>query len=947
MRIPLIAIKSYYSLLRASVSIERWCQAALDQGYDTVALADTNSLSGAVEFYQTAQAMGLYPILGAEILTDTEQVTFLVKNERGYQTLCALVSARHLDPRFDLIARLQQAHDGLIALCHQPCVLKQLKGIFAPEDLFTHPDTEGSVNPMAWRSFTILEEADINVNRILIEIRKLSGQGAGPPGLHGFNPLIPEPQWRRLFADSPRALEHAKELGKRCCFDLLGRGMVFPRPKGIGAKEGHRTLAQLCHLGLARRYVRLDKAIIKRLESELNAIRDNGFSDYFLVVREIIEFAKAQGIPVEVRGSAAGSLVSHVLGFTRVCPVENKLYFERFLNPGRTDCPDIDVDLCWRRRDEVIRFCYEHWGSDHVAMVCNINRFRRRGAIRDVARALGYTPPQVERIAAQGAGPVEVIDLAQRLIGVPRHLGVHCGGIVVTPEPITQMAPLAWATKGVVITQYDKRAVEPAGLVKIDLLGNRALSTVHDAMALVTRHYHTRVDIEDRAVASDAKAAHLVSQGDSLGVFQSESPGMRQLVRGLKVKNQQELAIALSLIRPGPAQGGMKHEYIERHVHHKPFAYLHPSLEHLLKDTYGVMLYQEDVMRIAVELAGYTVAEAAQFRSDVSKKVSSTRLQAQYRDFVYGRAGHTGLDRQTAEQIWDQILQFAAYSFCKAHSTVYAHIAWQTAFLKAHYPLAFYCSLFNNHQGMYPQRVYVWDAIRHGVRVQGPHVNHSDIQWCIEGKRIRAGLGRLKGICHDTLRGIVDERTKRPFTDLDDLRQRVKFRKGQLPPLVRVGACDGLGHSRPTMLEQLTFPPNEPGLLFDLYGSPTPYPEYTRTQKLQAELEVTGIPFSFHPELLVRAKHVAAARLNRFVNNRVTVAGFIAAARRARTQDNRIMGFITLEDASGLAEISFFPDQIDLYRRIVSYGGAVWIQGKVTEHLSSITIECTDCGQAA
>ena len=949
MRTPLLTIKSYYSLLRASVSMRRWCEAALGLGYDTVALADTNSLAGAVDFFKTARELEVCPILGAEILTAREQVLFLVKTEQGYQNLCRLISARHLDAHFDLIALLPQVCQGLICICHQPDVIERLKPILARGDLFAHPDVQRDVEPIAWRAFTILEEGDITVSRLLMEIRRLSGDGAGPPGHHGFNPLLGERQWAQLFQSCPRALDNAKQVAKRCEFDLLGRAMVFPRPRQIRTEPRHRELARLCHRGAAQRYALIDREIVKRLESELRAIRIHGFSDYFLVVREIVQFAKTQGIPVEVRGSAAGSLVSHVLGFTRVCPIQNNLYFERFLNPGRTDCPDIDIDFCWRRRDEVIRFCYEHWGEDHVAMVCNINRFRKRGAVRDVARALGYRPEEVDQIAEQGRGQGPVYELAEKLIGIPRHLGVHCGGIVMTPEPTACLAPLAWSTKGVIITQYDKRAVEPAGLVKIDLLANRALSTVHDAMVLISHHYPATVDIEDKSVATDPQTAEVVSQGDSLGIFQSESPGMRQLVRGLKVRSQGELAIALSLIRPGPAQGGMKAEYIARHVHHKPFTYLHPSLETLLGDTYGVMLYQEDVMRIAVELAGYTVAEAAQFRSDVSKQVSSTRLQAQYEDFVYVRAECSGLDRETAENIWNQILQFAAYSFCKAHSTVYAHIAWQTAFLKAHYPLAFYCSLFNNHQGMYPMRVYVWDAIRHGIRVLPPHVNHSDNKWVIEGKCVRASLGRVKGLCGDTIQALVRKRRERPFQDLHDLRLKVRFRKGQLEPLIAVGACDGLGPSRPAMLKQMLFPPQDARtpMLFDPYDRSTDQPEFDRLQKLQAEIEITGIPFTFHPELLVKIKHVSAARLSGYVNTQVTIAGFIAAARRAKTRDNRVMGFVTLEDASGLAEVSFFPDQLELYRRIATCAGPIWIRGKVTEHLSSFTIECTQCGMAA
>ncbi len=443
----------------------------------------------------------------------------------------------------------------------------------------------------------------------------------------------------------------------------------------------------------------------------------------------------------------------------------------------------------------------------------------------------------------------------------------------------------------------------------------------------------------------------MLSAGDSLGVFQSESPGMRQLLRGLKVRSKRDLAIALSLIRPGPASGGMKTEFIERHVHGKPFEYLHPRIAGLLGDTCGVMLYQEDVMRIAVEVAGYTVAEADRFRSEVSKKVSSARVQAQYVDFVRVRAPRAGIDPTTAEAIWDEVLRFAAYSYCKAHATVYANIAWQTAWLKAHYPHEFYCSLLNNHQGMYPLRVYVWDAKRHGVPVLPPHVNHSEIEWALQAGAIRAGLNLVKELSGATARVIIEQRRIRGFRDMVDLRRRVRFRRPELKNLIHVGACDGLGPTRPAMLNGLRYPlpAQEQPMLFDIYRDRTAevLPDYDGIAKLQAELDVTGVPFAMHPAVLLPQRYATADRLCGLSGRKVTVAGFVATARRARTGDNRVMGFVTIEDATGLIEVSFFPDQLPLYRTICSYGGPVWVSGQVTEHLSSLSIDCCNCGRIA
>jgi DNA polymerase III alpha subunit len=1050
MRIAALTCRSFYSLLRGAVSVRRWVQKAAEYGYGAMAVADVNCMSGVADLCQDAGEVAIQPIVGVEILTERQRAILLAEDDRGYGNLCRITTARNLLANFDLLEQLQIDSRGVVCICAQANFIEELQKVLPHSYLFAgcRNATEAEsalargVEPIVWAGANWLRENDIEVTKLLTRIRQLSGAGAGPGGGDGFDTLVPVKEIEQKFHACPRALANADHLVEQCRFQLLKGKPILPRIELANGTTGDRELARLCHLGLAQRYSPAGHEVITRLEYELATIRKNGFSDYFLVVHEIVNFAKQNRIPVEVRGSAAGSLVAHVLGFTRVCPVENRLYFERFMNPGRTDCPDIDIDFCWRRRDEVIRFCYEHWGFERVAMVCNVNRYRLRSAIRDVGRALGLPPEQINQLAREGKikSTSPIYRLAEKLVGVPRHLGVHCGGIVVTPGPVCEIAPLERANKGVVITQYDKDAAEAVGLVKIDLLGNRSLSTVNEAIQIIeacdrtgvtTKHpCHPReggspsdgsgdsrfrgndnsgmairgalntlesprtgrTDNGNRSFdPDDEKTAQMLSEGDSLGVFQSESPGMRQLLRGLKVKSKKDLAIALSLIRPGPASGGMKNEFIERHLHGKAFTYLHPKIEKLLGDTYGVMLYQEDVMRIAVEVAGYTVAEADRFRSEVSKTVCAARVQAQYVDFVHRRAVQAGIERRTAEAIWDEVLRFAAYSYCKAHATVYANIAWETAWLKAHYPAEFYCSLFNNHQGMYPLRVYIWDARRHGVPVLPPHVNHSEIEWSLQNGRIRAGLNIIKGLCGGTARMLIEQRQKARFYDLDDLRRRMKFRKPELQNLIHVGACDGLGPTRPAMLSRLRFTPPAPDqlMLFDLWRASVParpvtwtsrpwirdhgldaratrscedtrpsirskagstrsihaLPDYDRVAKLEAELDVTGIPFCMHPAVLLPKRYVPANRLHGFLDKRVTVAGFVATARRARTSDNRVMGFVTLEDATGLIEASFFPDRLALYKTISSYGGPVWVSGRVVEHLSSLSLDCSDCGR--
>ena len=957
MRVGALTCRSYYSFLRGSISVQRLAEQAKACGYGAIALADVNGIYGAADFYKAAGQVDIKPILGVEILSENQRAILLVENSTGYRNLCRITTAKNLCPSFDLIEQLKHNSEGLICICSRPELLGELKKSSDNDRLFAGCCQTAQVEwakahgikPVAHSIFNIIENDDTVAARLLAKIRRLSVAGEGPQDNCGFNKLISEKGLKQKFRGFPEAIANTELIAQRCDFQLLTGKYHLPMVKLDKGKNPERELARLCHFGLAKRYGTVNKNTVKRLEHELAVIQKNKFSDYFLVVHDIVNFAKQSDIPVEVRGSAAGSLVSYVLGFTRVCPIENNLYFERFMNPGRKDCPDIDIDLCWRRRDDVIEYCYDNWGSEHVAMISNINRYRRKSAIRDTARACGLEPEEVNRLVKDRRTHPDspVYRLADKILGIPRHLGVHCGGIVITPSPVRDIVPLERANKGVIITQYDKDAAEAVGLIKIDLLGNRALSTVNEAVNIVGRNQES-LDI-DGIGPTDKKTAKMLSAGDSLGVFQCESPGMRQLLRGLKVKTRKDVAIALSLIRPGPASGGMKSEFIERHVNGKPFEYLHPKMKEMLSDTYGVMLYQEDVMRIAVEVAGYSLADADKFRSEVSKKVSASRLQNQYADFVYSRASEAGIDRESAEVIWSDILRFAAYSYCKAHATVYANISWQTAYLKANYPRQFYTSLFNNHHGMYPLRVYVWDAIRRGVKILPPHVSSSDIEWTPEARAIRAGLNIIKGLSHTTMRAIIAEREGGSFADIDDLRTRVRFRRPELQNLVHVGACDGLGPSRPAMLMRLHFAPLNPNqlLLFDIYNNLSRLPEYDRMARLEAEVDVTGIPFSIHPAILFRTKHVPASRLDRFINKEITVAGFIATARRARTNNGKVMGFVTLEDSSGLAEVTFFPDQLEKYHNICRTAGPVWVKGKVTSHLSSIAVECHNWGTAA
>jgi DNA polymerase III alpha subunit len=949
-----LIFRSFYSLLRSAVSVERFVKRAREFGYHSAAIADVNAMYGVVDFVNAAQQVGLNPLVGVEILTKNYSTVLLAQNRKGYKNLCRITTSRNLNPQFDIAQELQKNAEGVICISTDALLYKRLLPICG-ENLFSgcqnaHQAAQLSAsNPVAFDRFNILDDDDVIRFRVLNKVRQLAGTSSELPA-GAINKLVTADEFTRRFKNHPQPLIANELIANSSDFNLIDNKLHLPKAKLPKGKNADRHLSKLCLLALARKYDLVDKQKIARLQMELTTIKNNLFSDYFLVVKQIVDFAKAHDIPVDVRGSAAGSFVSYLLGFTRVCPIENNLYFERFMNPGRQDCPDIDIDLCWRRRDEVINFCYENWGNQHVAMVCTINRYRRRSAIRDVARALNFPPDQINDLVNKNSPQTSAVHrIAEMLTGIPRHIGIHCGGIIITPEPVNLLSPLQRASKGIVVTQYDKNAAEALGLIKIDLLSNRSLSTVHDAVNSI-HSAGLKLDINN-IDPEDPKTAQMLSKGKSIGVFQCESPAMRQLLSALKIRNKKDIAIALSLIRPGPAAGGMKTEYIERHLKKKKITYRHPKIEKVLADTYGVMLYQEDVMAMAVEVAGYTVAEADRFRSEVSKKVSSAKLQKQYADFVYHRAPAAGIDRSTAHMIWDDILRFASYSYCKAHAAVYANIAWQTAWLKAHYPIQFYCALFNNHHGMYPLSVYVWDAIRTGIKISPPHVNKSDYQWSCDLKSITAGLKIVKALTSRTIDQIITQRLQNKFISFSDFRRRVKATRSELANLVRIGACDGLANSRGEMMLQLYYKPVEVGqqVLFELIPSVSTkiLPDYDIYERLKAEINVTGIGFSAHPSRFIKSRYIPAKTLNNYIGRWVTIAGIVVTARTALSSQGKKIGFVTIEDDTGLAEVSFFADNIDQYRKIVSIPGPVWITGKVTEHLSSVSLQGKGCGRAA
>jgi len=942
---------THYSLQAGIGSPKEWAEAAAARGYTALAIADVDGLYGAVEFAQAAAAAGLHPVVGATLTLDRDShCLVLAPDDRAYRQLCRLLTARHVSPTFS-VAQLADDTDALLFLARQGGVLQRLAQFVSPHRLYAlAPLASTPRQPLLWdlpphgcqvapvpESWFLQEEDRLPF--AYLRILRTHTKGNDSLTANHAGAVLPEAQaWRQQYPDQAAA----NRLVEQCQFRFPFGAVHLPRISLPQQMDTAEHLGALCRQGLASRYPKNRRQEAEtRLDKELRAIIASGYADYFLYVREITDFARRKGIPVGVRGSAASSLVSHLLGFTECCPLANDLYFERFMNPGRRDCPDIDLDIADVHRDQIIRYCYEHWGKERVAMASTIQFYRAHGALRDAGRVLKLSPERISALVESPHGDRECPELYRigaLLAGRPRHLGVHCGGLFVTPDPITDYTPLALAPKGIRITHFEKDQAAAIGLVKMDLLGNSALSVIDEARRFVAAGGR---EFGEPGPALDFKVSRMFARGDTLGVYQCESPGMRQLCCAIRPTNPKEVAATLSLIRPGPAAAGMKDAFIRRRRGLEAVDYIHPRMADFLGDTYGVMLYQEDVMKVAVNLAGYTLADADVLRRAVSKARSSQTFANERGRFVFQKAAAAGIPEETASKIWERVSRFAAYSYCRAHATVYARLAWLMARLKAHHPREFFAASLNHHKSMYPVRVFVWDALRHGIPVYAPDIGLSELAWQPFARGVRAGLGLIRGLSQATCQALLAARQNQPFPNLADLVRRVPFRPGEVERLILVGACQCWGTRTELLaeLQELSPAGRQPMLFSGRVHGLVPL--------LRAQLMLTGIPFCMHPvEAIRRHGYCLASDMGRHLGGHVTMLGILDATKHLRTQPKQgeaaDMSFVTFEDASGLYDAILFPDAHVKFSRLLSYIGPFELKGRIVRQWDSCSLELTD-----
>jgi len=822
---------------------------------------------------------------------------------------------------------------------------------------------------------------------------------------HGFFQPPGQVAARLPAAVREEAMRNTLRIAEACELDPTSEVPRFPRAAQLGIDEPCRHLRQLAYAGARRRYGRLRSDVKARLDRELSVIEKLDFCDYFLVVHDIVAFAERKGIPHVGRGSAANSIVSYSLGISAVDPLKFDLYFERFLNEFRTDVPDIDIDFCWRRRDDVIDYVYERYPKGQVAMVSTHSRLLAKSAFRDVARVMGLPLEEIDghskRLPYHGVSSIReametfpemadfpiakepwrtVVETALKIDGYVRHLSIHLGGLVIGDRALTWYTALEDSAKGIVVTQYEMGGIEMTGLVKIDLLGQRSLSIVSEAAKNVEELRGIRVDLQ-KLPDRDPRTATLLRHGRTMGCFQIESPGMRQLLQMLRAESIMDLIQGLSLIRPGPSSSGMKHAFIRRMRGEEPTTYPTPLLAEALSKTYGVMLYQEDILRVAEAVAGFSLAEGDELRKYISKKRSREKLQ-QFRDeFIEGAVRH-GVEPDVARDIWRQIESFAAYSYCKAHASTYGHISYQASYLKAHWPAEFLASVIANKAGFYDARTYLEEARRFNVKVLNPCVNASAVECRAElvdgpgrGGAIRPGLEFVRSLAASSIKQVLQQRAIRRFESLEDFCARVRLTREELENLILCGAFDSFGLTRPTLMMKMDLILRngkrthairrgtacraqatdhlDRARLFEpaaVRAAPVPVPDqppYPVRERVLWELKVLGFSHSGHPldawdGHLARSGVTPSFDVKNNAGRKVAVVGWLVTTRRAVTRKHEYMKFMTLEDRHGVVEAVVFPDVYRRCGRRMGGAGCYRVTGTVKEQHGAVSIVADD-----
>lgn len=969
-------------------SLEALCRTAQAQGCEALALTDTNGLYGAVRFLEVARLSGINPILGAELTTPAHRAVLLAKTSGGYGNLCRILSARHTDESFDFTAAVARYRTGLVILSDDRSALAAWHRD-SPDDLFVEltpgPDMadalafsrRSGLPPVATTRAQFLTPSEYPLHRLLraIALNTTLSRLQDDACCRPTHWLMSPSQIERHYPHVPEALANSRHIAEACFTDWRFGDTIFPAFRQCVAEEAFETLRAKAYEGALTRYGTLSAAVRTRIEHELGVIRDKGYAHYFLIVEEIVHQApRTCG-----RGSAAASIISYCLGITHVDPIRHHLFFERFLNPGRHDPPDIDIDFPWDERDKILGWIFSRYGDRSAAMVANQNTLALRAAIRETAKVYGLPAADIDRLLplilrhthlfaadpdrTARAEPTQlcrslrlhapwpdIIRWAIRLEGHFRNLSLHCGGIVLVPDEIRRYVPVEISAKGLPVIQWEKDQAEEAGLVKIDILGNRSLAVIRDAIAAVAAQTGRRIDEATWDPLADSRTKTLIRQGDTMGCFYVESPATRLLLKKLwttmpavqqeRADDFEYLTIVSSIIRP--AAHLVADDFIRR-AHGHPYHVLHPALQGVLDETFGIMVYQEDVMKVAVALGGFSIEDGDQLRKILSKKHKHRQLRDYQRQFCAGALAR-GAGTDVIEQIWAMIMSFAGYSFCKPHSASYAQVSFKSAFLRAHYPAEFMASVVSNQGGFYSTFAYLSEARRMGLAILPPDINAGE--WAYQGRarNIRVGLMQINGLREDLVTHLIAQRTSQgPFRSLQDFLNRIQPDPSQTRLLIKAGCFDGIAGelTRPALLWRL--------LAWQQRSSPDYLPippDYSPARLITEEIQAFGFPLRCHPLDLIHAAqvppHTVSARdMAEHVGRSVTMLGVLITGKVVHTKHGDPMEFVSFEDSTGLYDATVFPDVYRRTCRLLAANRAYVVEGVVEANFAVVTLTVT------
>ena len=959
--------------MRGTIPLMKLITRAKDLHMSHMALTEVNGLWGFIRFVQLAKEQGIKPIAGTNLVTAMDDIILLVENQTGYENMCRIISRVHNDPAVSISNLLRPLYSGLFILAHQNNVLQSLATFIPNSHLFVElrpsiTEAEARILANTYQLEIIasgdvyfMSKEDYHTHRILRAIDRNTTLSQLPPDntkdqRHFFRS---EKEMIDLFPSSVAAINNSQYLAERCKTDWTYSNTIFPNLSLKNTHRANKTLRSLVTTGAQERYGNINGSLKKRINYELSLIIQKGFAPYFLIVRDIVQQTKS----TIGRGSGAASVVSYCLYITQVDPLRYNLKFERFIHPERINMPDIDIDFPWDERDKILDYIFNKYGTERSAMVSSQVFMQPRSSIREVSKVYGLAEEEIKAITKRigyysrrselvkwvqndrrfknlnlDDTLMEILKHSEKVMGAFRLSSVHPGGVIIVPDEIRKYVPVLTAPKGVQIVEWEKDQVEDSGLLKIDILGNRSLAVVRDTLKQVGLYRNKYMDYHKIQPVDDLKTAELMKAGRTMGVFYIESPATRQLLTKAGKVDFEHVVIYSSIIRP--AANRYTNLMLNR-IHGQPWKILHQDLE-CLRESYGIMVYEEQVSTVARKIAGFSYAESDYLRKVISKPALEHVIPRWKRKFISG-AVNRGYTTKLAQTLWEMIQSFSGYSFCKPHSASYAMLSFTCAYLKAHFPAEFLAAVITNQGGFYNPYAYLSEARRFGIRIMPPHINRSFREYRGRKDRIRMGFMAICNLQAKAINTILNERKSGDFASLADFLARVDIDLSDAMALTNAGCFAELEpeitHKDIAFRTAHFYLQNENR---EPLTVPTLTGNLSRQEKRKLEIDTFGFPISEHPllnYLPYLGTHIKKAKdIHLYKGKTIALVGIAITRKITATRNRQPMEFVTFEDETDLYECVMFPEAYETFGDLLNWETLFLIQGKVEETYSVYTV---------